>query len=175
MLSPNMIAFSVAASIARPNSSARERSPVESAPPQGLLGQRSTIKYTSGEAARGPGRPDIFVGYANALLALRMVAAVIFGDLVSPAKAAPLATTQPIERNVQAMLVEEVGYSSSQYGSDGRGYGYRVPCAYYPGYYPPPNGYHVPYVYYRPYYATPWFDPYERPYFATPWVALPGQ
>jgi hypothetical protein len=107
-------------------------------------------------------------------LLFTVIAAVLCGNLVSPAKAVPLAPPQPIERNVQATPVEKVGYAYSQDGGDGRGYGYRVPYVYSPGYYPPPGGYYVPYAYWRPYYATPWFDQYERPYFATPWVALPG-
>ena len=107
-------------------------------------------------------------------LLFTVVATVMCGNLVSPAKAAPLAPLQPIERSVQAMPVEKVGYAYSQDRGDGRGYGYRVPYVYSPGYYPPPGGYYVPYAYWRPYYATPWFDQYERPYFTTPWVALPG-
>jgi hypothetical protein len=108
-------------------------------------------------------------------LLFTVVAAVIWGHLVSPANAAALATPRPIEQSIQAMSVEEVSYAG-----DDRGYGYRVPYVYSPGYcdgwacYPPPGGYYVPYVYWRPYFATPWLDPYERPYFATPWVALPG-
>jgi hypothetical protein len=82
-------------------------------------------------------------------LLFAVIAAVICGGLVSHAKAAPLATPLPIERNVQAMLVEEVGYASSQDVGDRRGYGYRVPYGYSPpayGYYPPPNGYYTPYL-----------------------------
>jgi len=102
-------------------------------------------------------------------LLFTVIAAFICGHLVSPANAAALAMWRPIEQSIQAMSVEEGGYAG-----DGRGYGYRVPNLYFPGYYPPPGGYYVPFVYWRPYYATPWLDPYERPYFATPWVALPG-
>lgn len=89
---------------------------------------------------------------------------------------APLITRDTIQRNIQAMSVEEVGYSTPEYPSDSPRYGYRVPYAYYPpayGYYPPAYGYYPPYLYYRPYFATQWFDVYDRPYFATPWLPLP--
>src|SRR6185312_5247 len=95
-------------------------------------------------------------------LLFAVIAAVICGHLVAPANAAALAAPRPVQQIIQVMSVEEGGYAG-----DGRGYGYRVPNLYFPGYYPPP-------VYWRPYYATPWVDPYERPYFATPWVVLPG-
>jgi hypothetical protein len=57
-----------------------------------------------------------------------------------PATATPLAISGFSSQNVEATLVEEVGYWRRQY----RRYGYPVPYAYYPpayGYYaPPPAG-----------------------------------
>ena len=76
-------------------------------------------------------------------LLFTVIAAVICGHLVAPVKAAALATPRPVQQIIQVMSVEEGGYAG-----DGRGYGYRVPNLYFPGYYPPPV--------YSPYYATPW-------------------
>jgi hypothetical protein len=79
-------------------------------------------------------------------------AAVILGIVewgLVPATATPLAISGFSSQNVEATLVEEVGYWRRQY----RRYGYPVPYAYYPpayGYYAPPPAY----AYYPPAYGS---------------------
>ena len=79
-------------------------------------------------------------------------AAVIVGVVAwcsVPATATPLAISGFSSQNVEATLVEEVGYWRRQY----RRYGYPVPYAYYPpayGYYAPPPAY----AYYPPAYGS---------------------
>jgi hypothetical protein len=79
-------------------------------------------------------------------------AAVILGVVawsLVPATATPLAIPGFSSQNVEATLVEQVGYWRRQY----RRYGYPVPYAYYPpayGYYAPPPAY----AYYPPAYGS---------------------
>ena|SRR6478752_1348711 len=76
-----------------------------------------------------------------------IVGVVAWGSV--PATATPLAISAFSSQNVEATLVEEVGYWRRQY----RRYGYPVPYAYYPpayGYYAPPPAY----AYYPPAYGS---------------------
>ena len=86
--------------------------------------------------------------------AAMIVGVVAWGSV--PATATPLAISGFSSQNVEATLVEEVGYWRRQY----RRYGYPVPYAYYPpayGYYasPPAYAYYPPgYTYYPPAYDS---------------------
>ena len=76
-----------------------------------------------------------------------IVGVVAWGSV--PATATPLAISGFSSQNVEATLVEKVGYWRRQY----RRYGYPVPYAYYPpayGYYAPPPAY----AYYPPAYGS---------------------
>ena len=76
-----------------------------------------------------------------------IVGVVAWGSV--PATATPLGISGFSSQNVEATLVEEVGYWRRQY----RRYGYPVPYAYYPpayGYYAPPPAY----AYYPPAYGS---------------------
>ena len=78
------------------------------------------------------------------LFSAAVIVGVVAWGLV-PATATPLAISGFSSQNVEATLVEEVGYWRRQY----RRYGYPVPYAYYPpayGYYAPPPAY----AYYPP-------------------------
>ena len=82
------------------------------------------------------------------LLFSAAIVGVVAWGLV-PATATPLAISGFSSQNVEATLVEEVGYWRRQY----RRYGYPVPYAYYP----PAYGYYVPppaYAYYPPAYGS---------------------
>ena len=88
------------------------------------------------------------------LISVAVIVGVVWGGLV-PAMATPLTVLGVKSRNVQATLVEKVGYWRRQRRYYRR-YGYPVPYAYYPpavGYYAPPPAYaHYPpeYGYYPP-------------------------
>jgi len=73
------------------------------------------------------------------LFSAAVIVGVVAWGLV-PATATPLAISGFSSQNVEATLVEEVGYWRRQY----RRYGYPVPYAYYPpaygSYAPPPAG-----------------------------------
>jgi hypothetical protein len=75
------------------------------------------------------------------LISVAVLVGVVWGGLV-PAMANPLTVPGVKSRNVQATLVERVGYWRRQYRYYRR-YGYPVPYAYYPpvGYYAPPPAY----------------------------------
>jgi hypothetical protein len=80
------------------------------------------------------------------LFGAALIAGVVWGSSV-PATATPIAMSGLNSPNVEASLVEEVGWRR-QY----RRYGYPVPYAYYPpayGYYAPPPAY----AYYPPVYG----------------------
>ena len=82
------------------------------------------------------------------LFSAAVIVGVVAWGLV-PATATPLAISGFSSQNVEATLVEEVGYWRRQY----RRYGYPVPYAYYPpayGYYAPPPAY----AYYPPAYGS---------------------
>ena len=82
------------------------------------------------------------------LFSAAVIVGVVAWGLV-PATATPLAISGFSSQNVEAALVEEVGYWRRQY----RRYGYPVPYAYYPpayGYYAPPPAY----AYYPPAYGS---------------------
>jgi hypothetical protein len=82
------------------------------------------------------------------LFSAAVIVGVVAWGLV-PATATPLAVSGFSSQNVEATLVEEVGYWRRQY----RRYGYPVPYAYYPpayGYYAPPPAY----AYYPPAYGS---------------------
>ena len=82
------------------------------------------------------------------LFSAAVIVGVVAWGLV-PAPATPLAISGFSSQNVEATLVEEVGYWRRQY----RRYGYPVPYAYYPpayGYYAPPPAY----AYYPPAYGS---------------------
>jgi hypothetical protein len=82
------------------------------------------------------------------LFSAAVIVGVVTWGLV-PATATPLAISGFSSQNVEATLVEEVGYWRRQY----RRYGYPVPYAYYPpayGYYAPPPAY----GYYPPAYGS---------------------
>ena len=80
------------------------------------------------------------------LISVGVIVGVVWGGLVH-AMATPLTVPGVKSRNVQATLVEKVGYWRRQYRYYRR-YGYPVPYAYYPpayGYYAPPPAYaHYP-------------------------------
>lgn len=82
------------------------------------------------------------------LFSAAVIVGVVAWGLV-PATATPLAISGFSSQNIEATLVEEVGYWRRQY----RRYGYPVPYAYYPpayGYYAPPPAY----AYYPPAYGS---------------------
>src|SRR6476660_5099846 len=82
------------------------------------------------------------------LFSAAVIVGVVAWGLV-PATATALAISGFSSQNVEATLVEEVGYWRRQY----RRYGYPVPYAYYPpayGYYAPPPAY----AYYPPAYDS---------------------
>jgi hypothetical protein len=86
------------------------------------------------------------------LFSAAVIVGVVAWGLV-PATATPLAISEFSSQNVEATLVEEVGYWRRQYRRYGRRYGYPVPYAYYPpayGYYAPPPAY----AYYPPAYGS---------------------
>jgi hypothetical protein len=87
------------------------------------------------------------------VISVAVIVGVVWGGLV-PAMATPLTVLGVKSHNVQATLVEKVGWRR-QYRRYYRRYGYPVPYAYYPpayGYAPPPAYAHYPstYGYYPP-------------------------
>jgi len=76
------------------------------------------------------------------LFGAAVIVGVVWGGLL-PATATPVAMPGLNSRNVEAAPVGEAGYWRRQY----RRYGYRVPYAYPPAYYPPPPAYAYPPAY----------------------------